>query len=127
MTTSQQGPNPYLPCDEELPEARLTPGGLPGTLALLVGVAGLGLAQFPVVAIAVWPLTLAGIVMGVVGLRRNRAGSGGSSVVAVTGIVLSAAGLALCATWLAMYAAAGVGASGVEATAVPGVVPTAVG
>ena len=106
------GPNPYLPCEEAPPEVRLAPGGLPGTLALLAGLAGLGLALFPIIAIAVWPLTILGLVLGVVGLRRIRAGSARNSVAAVSGIVLSMAGLALCVAWLSMYAMAGVGTAG---------------
>ena len=65
--------------------------------------------MFPIIAIAVWPLTILGIVLGVVGLRRSRAGSARNAVAAVCGIVLSVVGLALCVTWLSMYAAAGVG------------------
>lgn len=103
------GPNPYLPCEEAAPEVRLAPGGLPGTLALLAGLVGLGLALFPIIAVAVWPLTIIGIVLGVVGLRRIRAGKARNSVVAVSGVVLSAAGLALCVAWVSMYALAGVG------------------
>lgn len=105
------GPNPYLPCEDATPEVRLAPGGLPGTLALLAGLAGVGLAMFPIIAIAVWPLTILGIVLGVVGLRRSRAGSARNAVAAVCGIVLSVVGLALCVTWLSMYAAAGVGSA----------------
>lgn len=118
------GPNPYLPCEEAPPEVRLAPGGLPGTLALLAGLAGLGLALFPIIAIAVWPLTILGLVLGVVGLRRIRAGSARNSVAAVSGIVLSMAGLALCVAWLSMYAMAGVGTAGPAAEQGP--VPTAV-
>ncbi len=41
------GPNPYLPCEEAAPEVRLAPGGLPGTLALLAGLVGLGPRAVP--------------------------------------------------------------------------------
>jgi len=102
------GPNPYLPCEDGAPEVRLAPGGTPGTLALLAGLVGLGLALFPIVATVAWPLTIIGLVMGVLGLRRARAGSARDSVTAVTGVVLSAAGLALCVAWLSMFAMAGV-------------------
>ena len=118
------GPNPYLPCEDATPEVRLAPGGLPGTLALLAGLAGLGLALFPIVATVVWPLTILGLVLGIVGLRRVRAGAARNPVTAVTGAVLSAAGLALCAVWLSMFAMAGVDAAGagVDATSVPAAV-----
>jgi hypothetical protein len=105
------GLNPYLPCEEEVSEVRLAPGGLPGTLALLAGLAGIGLALVPFIAIAVWPVTILGLVLGFVGLRRVRAGMARNSVVAVSGIVLSAAGLALCATWISMFALSGVGSA----------------
>lgn len=116
------GPNPYLPCEDAAPEVRMAPGGLPGTLALLAGLVGLGLALFPVVAIAVWPLTILGIVLGAVGLRRIRAGSARNRVSAVLGIVLSVVGLVLCVSWLSMYAAAGVGSAESVQDAVPSLV-----
>jgi hypothetical protein len=118
------GPNPYLPCEEAPPEVRLAPGGLPGTLALLAGLAGLCLALFPIIAIAVWPLTILGLVLGVVGLRRIRAGSARNVMAAGAGVVLSTAGLVLCVLWLSMYAMAGVGTAGpiVEQGPVPAVV-----
>lgn len=121
----ESGPNPYLPCEDAPPEVRLAPGGLPGTLALVAGLVGLGLALFPLIAVAVWPVTIIGIVLGVVGLRRIRAGKARNPVVAVTGVVLSAAGLALCAAWVSMYALAGVGTAG-DAGIGESPVPTAV-
>ncbi|WP_132429650.1 DUF4190 domain-containing protein [Pseudonocardia endophytica] len=115
------GQNPYLPCEEEAAEVRLAPGGLPGTLALVAGVVGIGLALVPFIAIAVWPVTILGLVLGFVGLRRVRAGSARNSVVAVAGIVLSAVGLALCVTWLSLFAVVGVGSAQdlIERTPIP--------
>ncbi|MDQ4116576.1 MAG: hypothetical protein M3235_06385 [Actinomycetota bacterium] len=118
------GPNPYLPCEDEAPEIRLAPGGLPGRLALLAGVVGLGLAVVPIIATVAWPLSMLGLVLGVVGLRRVRSGSARNSVTAVTGVVLSAAGLALCAAWLSTFAMAGIGTAAVGTDQGP--VPAAV-
>lgn len=117
-------PNPYLPCEDPTPEVRLAPGGVPGTLALLAGLVGLGLALFPVVATVAWPLTILGLVLGVIGVRRIRAGSARNSATAVAGVVLSAAGLVLCVAWLSMFAVAGAGTAGSGGDPVP--VPAAV-
>lgn len=106
-TPEPAAPNPYLPVDGVTADVSLPPGGWPGTAALVIGVAGVALGMAPTTAALVWPLTILGVVLGVLGVRRVRSGAAHNGVAAVTGIVFCVAGLALCAAWIAMFTMAG--------------------
>ncbi|RKT57811.1 MmpS family transport accessory protein [Saccharothrix australiensis] len=74
-----------------------------GTAGLVLGLLGLPAAFLPVIGLVAWPLVVLGLVLGALGVARASRGRATNKGIAVAGVVLSAAGLAVCALWAAFF------------------------
>ncbi|NUT45731.1 MAG: DUF4190 domain-containing protein [Saccharothrix sp.] len=70
-----------------------------GVAALAFGLTGLALSLVPHVRAFAWPLVLAGLALGLLGLVKRDRGR----VVAASGVAVSALGLAVSVLWAAMF------------------------
>lgn len=76
-----------------------------GTTALVLGIVGTVFAVIPLIGVVAWPMVIVGLVLGILGILRARAGVATNKGVAISGTVLSAVGLALCILWTTAFAA----------------------
>ncbi|MFF4591564.1 DUF4190 domain-containing protein [Amycolatopsis sp. NPDC001319] len=72
----------------------------------MLGLVGLLFAFIPVVGVIAWPLTILGVIFGVVGITRANKGEADNKGMAITAVVLSAIGLVICVVWTVAFGAA---------------------
>ncbi|MGW4059884.1 DUF4190 domain-containing protein [Amycolatopsis sp. NPDC004747] len=64
---------------------------------------GLIFAFIPIIGIVAWPLTILGLVFGIVGTLRANRGQASNKGLAITAVVLSAIGLVICVIWTVAF------------------------
>jgi len=74
-----------------------------GTAALVLGILAVLFAMIPIVGMVAWPLSILGLIFGIIGVVRTRSGKADNKGVAISGTVLSAIGLILCIVWVAAF------------------------
>jgi hypothetical protein len=74
-----------------------------GTTALVLGILAVLFAMIPIIGMIAWPLSILGLIFGVIGVARLRSGKADNKGVAISGTVLSAIGLILCIVWVAAF------------------------
>jgi hypothetical protein len=117
----------YAPMPPSSPMAAPVPpkNGL-GTAGFVLGLVGLIFAFIPLIGIIAWPLTILGLIFGVVGTLRANRGQASNKGLAITAVVLSAIGLVICVIWtLAVGKAVNDAANGLPAAPAPAAVADA--
>lgn len=74
-----------------------------GTTALVLGILAVLFAMIPIIGMIAWPLSILGLIFGIIGVVRLRSGKADNKGVAISGTVLSAIGLILCIVWVAAF------------------------
>ncbi|HWD04834.1 MAG TPA: DUF4190 domain-containing protein [Amycolatopsis sp.] len=74
-----------------------------GTTGFVLGLVGLIFAFIPLIGVVAWPLTILGLIFGIIGLVRANRGQANNKGMAVTAIVLSVIGLVICIVWTAAF------------------------
>lgn len=114
----------YVPMPPSPPGVAPTPykNGL-GTAGFVLGLVGLIFAFVPLIGIVAWPLTILGLIFGIVGTLRANRGQASNKGLAITAVVLSAIGLVICVIWTAAFGkAVSDTANGLPAAAAPAAV-----
>ncbi|MET7995295.1 DUF4190 domain-containing protein [Amycolatopsis sp. NPDC005232] len=97
-----------------------------GVAGFVLGLIGLVFAFIPVIGLIAWPLTILGVIFGVVGIVRVNKGEADNKGMAITAVVLSAIGLVICVVWTVVVGAAVKDvADGLPKTVAPAVVQDA--
>ncbi|MEV4602017.1 DUF4190 domain-containing protein [Amycolatopsis sp. NPDC049253] len=97
-----------------------------GVAGFVLGLVGLVFAFIPIIGVIAWPLTILGVIFGVVGIVRVNKGEADNKGMAITAVVLSAIGLVICVVWTVVVGAAVKDvADGLPKTAAPAVVQDA--
>jgi len=74
-----------------------------GTAGFVLGLVGLLFAFIPLIGVVAWPLTILGLIFGIIGTLRANRGQASNKGLAVTAVVLSAIGLVICVIWTAAF------------------------
>jgi hypothetical protein len=74
-----------------------------GTAGFVLGLVGLVFAFIPLIGVIAWPLTILGLIFGILGITRASRGQADNKGLAITGVVLSAIGLVICVIWTAAF------------------------
>ncbi len=90
-------PQPYF----EPPQPR---NGM-GTAGFVLGLLAALFSMIPIIGVIGWPLSILGLIFGILGIARARTGAATNKGLAVAGTVLAAVGLVLCIAWTAAFAA----------------------
>ncbi|RZQ65940.1 DUF4190 domain-containing protein [Amycolatopsis suaedae] len=107
------------------PAAAQPKNGL-GTAGFVLGLVGLIFAFIPLIGVVAWPLTILGLIFGIIGTLRANRGQASNKGMAITAVVLSAIGLAICVIWTAAFGkAVSDTANGMPTAAAPPVVADA--
>ncbi|MGW3960466.1 DUF4190 domain-containing protein [Amycolatopsis sp. NPDC005003] len=97
-----------------------------GTAGFVLGLVGLLFAFIPLIGIVAWPLTILGLIFGIVGTLRANRGQASNKGMAITAVVLSAIGLVICVLWTAAFGkAVDDAANGLPTAAAPAAVADA--
>jgi hypothetical protein len=91
-----------MPPSPSIPVANQYKNGL-GTAGFVLGLVGLIFAFIPIIGIIAWPLTILGLIFGIVGTVRANRGQASNKGLAITAVVLSAIGLVICVLWTAAF------------------------
>jgi hypothetical protein len=91
-----------MPPSPPMPVANQYKNGL-GTAGFVLGLVGLIFAVIPIIGIIAWPLTILGLIFGVIGTLRANRGQASNKGLAITAVVLSAIGLVICVIWTAAF------------------------
>lgn len=91
-----------MPPSPPMPVPNQSRNGL-GTAGFVLGLVGLIFAFIPIIGIIAWPLTILGLVFGIVGTLRANRGQASNKGLAITAVVLSAIGLVICVLWTAAF------------------------
>ncbi len=114
-----------LPPSPAMPLPSQPKNGL-GTAGFVLGLVGLIFAFIPLIGIIAWPMTILGLIFGIVGTMRASRGQASNKGLAITAVVLSAIGLVICFVWtLAFGKAVSDTANGLPAPAAPAAVADA--
>src|SRR5690242_6597908 len=105
MSTMPSHP-PQPGYDQPPPAYAAAPKNGMGTAALALGILAIVLAFIPILGFASWPLSILGIIFGLVGIRRVGKRRATNKGVAVSGFVLSIIGLVLVIVSTVMYVSA---------------------
>lgn len=97
-----------------------------GTAGFVLGLVGLIFAFIPLIGVVAWPLTILGLVFGIIGTVRARSGAANNKGIAISGLVLSIIGLVICIIWAAAFGKAVSDAPKVSADASVSEMPPAV-
>jgi hypothetical protein len=92
--------------DQPPPAPVAAPKNGMGTAALVLGILAIVLAFIPILGFASWPLSILGVIFGLVGVRRVGKRRATNKGVAVSGFVLSLIGLVLVIISTVMYVSA---------------------
>ncbi|WP_410667744.1 DUF4190 domain-containing protein [Amycolatopsis sp. cmx-4-68] len=74
-----------------------------GTAGFVLGLVGLIFAFIPIIGVIAWPLTILGLIFGIVGTLCANRGQASNKGLAITAVVLSAIGLVICVIWTAAF------------------------
>lgn len=74
-----------------------------GTAGFVLGLVGLIFAFIPLIGVVAWPLTILGLIFGLIGTMRARSGKATNKGIAISGLVLSIIGLVICIIWTAAF------------------------
>ncbi|MGH3979327.1 MAG: DUF4190 domain-containing protein [Pseudonocardiaceae bacterium] len=77
-----------------------------GTAGFVLGLLAALFAIIPLIGVIAWPLSILGLVFGIVGISRAREGVATNKGLAVSGTVLASIGLVLCLAWAAAFGSA---------------------
>ncbi|MFD2469990.1 DUF4190 domain-containing protein [Amycolatopsis silviterrae] len=77
-----------------------------GITGFVLGLVGLVFSPIPFVGVVAWPLVILGLVFSIVGLVRVKSGKATNKGLSITGIAVSALGLAVCIVWVFVFNAA---------------------
>jgi hypothetical protein len=114
-----------MPPSSPMPVANQYKNGL-GTAGFVLGLVGLLFAFLPIIGIIAWPLTILGLIFGIVGTLRANRGQASNKGLAITAVILSALGLGICVLWTVAFGkAANDAASGLPSSAAPAAVADA--
>lgn len=69
----------------------------------MLGLIGVIFAFIPLIGVVAWPLTILGLIFGIVGTVRANKGQADNKGLAISGLVLSAVGLIICVIWTAAF------------------------
>ncbi len=94
----QQG---YLP-----PPLQAQPKNGMGTAGFVLGLLAALLALVPIIGVVAWPLSILGLVFGIIGIARVAKRVATNKAMSIAGTVLAALGLVLCIGWVAAIGAA---------------------
>ena len=75
-----------------------------GVTSLVLGIVGAAFACIPFVGVIAWPLVLAGLAFGVLGIVRVRRGRATNPGVAIAGTAVSVVGLVICVVQTVVFA-----------------------
>lgn len=95
---------PYPPATPGTPPAAPKNGF--GVTALVLGIVGAFFSLIPLIGIIAWPMVLAGLVFGVLGIVRGYTGKASNKAMAIIGTVLSGLGLVFCIAYTASFSTA---------------------
>ncbi|NUT51868.1 MAG: DUF4190 domain-containing protein [Saccharothrix sp.] len=95
---SQQTSYPPMPPQQSQPPRN----GL-GTAGFVLGLVGLVMSPIPLIGVVAWPLVILGLIFSAVGLARVGKGKATNKGLSITGIVVSALGLAVCIAWIFVF------------------------
>ncbi|AXB48229.1 hypothetical protein A4R43_02630 [Amycolatopsis albispora] len=93
----------YAPTPPPVMQAPSQPRNGLGTAGFVLGLVGLIFAFIPLIGIVAWPLTILGLIFGVIGLQRANRGQSTNKGMAIAAIALSAIGLVICIIWTAAF------------------------
>jgi hypothetical protein len=121
-TTARHGTRPAPPVTAtERRQANAKPGrNILAVVALLLGLAALGVAFVPDIGFVAWPLSGLGLVLAITGLVQVKKGTVGDRGLAITATVVSVAALLSTGGMLAYSTFLGGGATGLHLPAVTG-------
>lgn len=74
-----------------------------GIAGFVVGLVGLVLSFVPLIGVVAWPLVILGIVFSAVGIAKASKGRATNKGLAITGLVVSIVGLAVCVLWAVVW------------------------
>ncbi|MFD2418316.1 DUF4190 domain-containing protein [Amycolatopsis pigmentata] len=74
-----------------------------GTAGFVLGLIGVIFAFIPLIGVVAWPLTILGLIFGIVGTLRANKGQADNKGLAISGLVLSVVGLIICVIWTAAF------------------------
>lgn len=74
-----------------------------GTAGFVLGLVGLIFAFIPLIGVIAWPLTILGLIFGIVGTVRANRDQADNKGLAISGLVLSVVGLIICIVWTAAF------------------------
>ena len=77
-----------------------------GTTALVLGILGALFSFIPFIGVVAWPLVVLGLIFGILGFFRARAGKASNGGVAIAGSVLSLIGLIICVVYASAFTSA---------------------
>lgn len=80
-----------------------------GTAGFVLGLLAALFSTIPIVGVIGWPLSILGLVFGILGIARARKGEATNKGLAIAGTVLASIGLVLCIAWTAAFGAAAEG------------------
>ncbi|GAA3355918.1 DUF4190 domain-containing protein [Saccharopolyspora gregorii] len=83
-----------------------TPKNGLGTAGFVLGLLALLFSFIPIIGLVAWPLSILGLVFGVIGIIRARNGLANNQGMAITGTVLAAIGLLVCFAWVGLFGSA---------------------
>ena len=91
----------YAPNPPQVPATKAS-NGL-GTAGFVVGLIGLVLSFIPLIGVVAWPLVILGIIFSAIGISKAAKGRATNKGLAITGLVVSIAGLVVCILWVAVW------------------------
>lgn len=77
-----------------------------GTASFVLGLLAALFSMIPIIGVIGWPLSILGLVFGILGIARARKGEATNKGLAIAGTVLASIGLVLCMAWTAAFGAA---------------------
>lgn len=78
-----------------------------GTAGLTLGIIALVFSFIPIIGVIAWPLSIIGLILGIVGMSRASKRIADNRGVAIGGVVCSAIALVVCMVWVAGLSVAG--------------------
>lgn len=90
-----------MPTPPVLPRNR---NGL-GTAGFVLGLLAALFSLLPLIGVIAWPMSILGLIFGIIGISQVRQGRADNKGMAITGTVLSAIGLVICIAWTIAFGA----------------------
>lgn len=114
----------HLPPGYPPPTQQPRPQNGLGTAAFVLGLLAALFSWIPIVGVIGWPLSILGLVFGIVGITKVNRKLATNKGLAISGTALAAVGLVLCILWTVAFGAAS-GAGGTTSSALDGAAPAA--